>query len=230
MLSSLLAAPRLVGRDDEVAFLLGLLEDALGRGPGCVALIDGEAGIGKTRLCAELRRRVLDFRAITITLQAFEQVRDPYAPLVIAVARAIDQTAGSAAEHLRSIGAALDRDAKLPKAKRLAAVATAFRAILRQHPVGLFLEDLHWADRATIDLVVFLAAELAPERLFVVGTLRPGNVQADLTDKLRGAVHTVRLGPLEPRRHFSNSSPPATRSPSSIRVSSSRPATTSWRW
>jgi DNA-binding CsgD family transcriptional regulator len=199
MLSSPLAAPRLVGRDDEIAFLLRLLEDALGHAPGSVTLIDGVAGIGKTRLLAELRRRAADFGALTITVQAFEQVRDPYAPLVIAVARAIDQAAGRIAEHLRSVGSALDADAKLTKAKRLALVATAFRGILRERPVGLFFEDLHWADRATTDLLVFLSTELAVERFFVALTMRPDGMPADLAGKFRGAVHTVRLGPLDSR-------------------------------
>jgi predicted ATPase len=132
MLSSPLAAPRLVGREDELAFLLRLLEDALRRAPGNVTLIDGDAGIGKTRLLAELRGRALDVGALVLTVQAFEQVRDPYASLVIAVARAIDETAGRTAEHLRSVGAALDADAKLTKAKRLAIVAPAFRFLPRK--------------------------------------------------------------------------------------------------
>jgi predicted ATPase len=195
MLSSPLAAPRLVGREDEIAFLLRLLEDALGRAPGSVTLIDGAAGIGKTRLLAEVRRRAADIGALTITVQAFEQVRDPYAPLVIVIARAIDQAAGRSAEHLRSVGAALDAEAKLTKAKRLATVATAFRGILRERPVGLYFEDLHWADRATKDLLVFLSSELASERFFVAVTLRPAGIPDDPAGKFRGAVHTVRLGP-----------------------------------
>jgi predicted ATPase len=199
MLSSPLAAPRLVGREDEIAFLLRLLEDALGRAPGSVTLIDGAAGIGKTRLLAEVRRRAADIGALTITVQAFEQVRDPYAPLVIVIARAIDQAAGRSAEHLRSVGAALDAEAKLTKAKRLATVATAFRGILRERPVGLFFEDLHWADRATKDLLVFLSSELASERFFVAVTLRPAGIPDDPAGKFRGAVHTVRLGPPDSR-------------------------------
>ena len=199
MLSSPLAAPRLVGRENEIAFLLRLLEDALGCAPGSVALIDGEAGIGKTRLMAEVRRRAADFGALTITVQAFEQVRDPYAPLVIAIARAIDEATGRLAEHLRGVGTALDADAKLTKAKRLATVATAFRGILRERPVGLFFEDIHWADRATTDLLLFLSTEFVAERFFVAMTLRPEEMPADFAGKFHGAAHTVRLGPLDSR-------------------------------
>jgi hypothetical protein len=185
MLSSPLAAPRLVGRDDESAFLLCLLEDALGRGPAGVALVEGDAGIGKTRLLAELRRRAAGFGALSVVVQAFEQVRDPYAPLVIAVARAVDEASGRVAEYLGSVGAALDPQVKLPKAKRIATVASALRLILRERSIALFFEDLHWADRATIDLLVFLSTELAAERFFIAATLRPHNLLAELGGKLR---------------------------------------------
>ena len=166
MLSSPLAAPRLVGREDEIAFLLRLLEDALGHAPGSVALIDGEAGIGKTRLLAELRRRAADFGALTITVQAFEQVRDPYAPLVIAIARAIDQAAGRIAQHLRSVGSALDADAKLTKAKRLATVATGFRGMLLERPIGLFFEDLHCGRSGDKGSAVFLVKRASGGTVF----------------------------------------------------------------
>jgi predicted ATPase len=180
--------------------LLCLLEDALGRGPGSVALVEGDAGIGKTRLLAELRRRAAGFGALPIVVQAFEQVRDPYAPLVIAVARAVDETSGRVAEHLGSVGAALDPQLKVPKAKRIATIASALRGILRERSIALFFEDLHWADRATIDLLVFLSSELAAERFFIAATLRPHNLLAELGGKLRGAIHTVRLGPLDSRQ------------------------------
>jgi hypothetical protein len=61
-----------------------------------------DAGIGKTRLLADLRRRAADFGALQIVVQAFEQVRDPYAPLVIAVARALDESSGRVAEQVIS--------------------------------------------------------------------------------------------------------------------------------
>jgi hypothetical protein len=57
-----------------------------------------DVGIGKTRLLADLRRRA-DFGALQIVVQAFDQVRDPYAPLVIAVARALDESSGRVAEQ-----------------------------------------------------------------------------------------------------------------------------------
>jgi DNA-binding CsgD family transcriptional regulator/tetratricopeptide (TPR) repeat protein len=201
MVSSPLVAPRLIGRDEEIALLSGLLDDALNWGLGNLALIEGDAGMGKTRLVTVLADRAASRGALALTVQAFEEVRTPYAPLARAVARAIDQTRGTVAEALRSIAGALDAGTRLPKAKRLAAVATAFRRVLRERGVGLFFEDLHWADRATTELAVFLSAELAAERAFIVATSRPGTAFARPPDQLSGGSrHTVSLRSLDAGR------------------------------
>ncbi len=199
MISSPLVAPRLVGRDDECAFLMRRLDDVLHRGAATLTLVEGDAGMGKTRLIAELRRRANELHALTISAFSLEHVREPYAPFALAVARAIEGAPPALAAELRAIAAALDPDVALHKVKRLRAVAAALRAITRERTVAIFFEDVHWADRASLDLLAFFAVELAATPLFVLATQRPAEMPPALAGALRVGAHTVRLGPLADR-------------------------------
>jgi DNA-binding CsgD family transcriptional regulator len=199
MISSPLVAPRLIGRDDECAFLMRRLDDVLHRGAASLTLVEGDPGMGKTRLLAELRRRANELHALTLSANSLEHVREPYAPFALAVARALEGAPPAVAAELRGVAAALDADVPLPKAKRLRAVAAGLRAVMRERAVALFFEDVHWADRASVDLLGFFAVELAATPLFVVVTQRPSEMPAALAGALRVGAHTVRLGPLADR-------------------------------
>ena len=199
MISSPLVAPRLVGRDDECAFLMRRLDDVLHRGVASLTLVEGEAGMGKTRLLAEVRRRANELHALTLSANALEHVPEPYAPFALAVARAAESAPAALAAELRAVGAALDPDVALPKVKRLRAVAAALRNVMRERAVAIFFEDAHWADRASLDLLGFFAVELATAPLFVVATQRPAETPPAFGDALRTGAHTVRLGPLADR-------------------------------
>ena len=198
MISSPLVAPRLVGRDDECAFLMRRLDAVLQDGTASLTLVAGEAGMGKTRLAGELRRRATELHALTLDAHALEHVREPYAPFVLAVARALEAAPAGVADDLAAVAAALDPDVTQHKAKRLRAVATGLRRIMRERPIAIFFEDLHWADRASLALLDFFAIELAATPLFVVATQRPSE-EPPLAGAARTGAHTVRLGPLADR-------------------------------
>lgn len=199
MISSPLVAPRLVGRDDECAFLMRRLDDVLQQGTASFTLIEGEPGMGKTRLLAELRRRAQDVHATALSAQALEHVREPYAPFALAASRGLEDAPPAPAAEMLAIAAALDPDVAQHKVKRLRAVAAALRGLLRERAVAIFFEDAHWADRASLDLLSFFAVELASMPLFVVVTQRPTPAPLPLADAVRAAAHTVRLGPLADR-------------------------------
>ena len=199
MISSPLVAPRLVGRDGECAFLMRRLDAVLQQRSASLTFVEGDAGMGKTRLVAELRRRARELHALVIDANALEHVREPYAPLVLGVARAAETADPAIAGDLHDVAVALDADVPLHKAKRLRAVATALRKILRERAIALFVEDVHWADRATLDLLGFFAVELAATPLFVVATQRPMETPPQAADALRTGAHTVRLAPLTDR-------------------------------
>jgi DNA-binding CsgD family transcriptional regulator len=199
MISSPLVAPRLVGRDDECAFLMRRLDAVVQQGAASLTIVEGDAGMGKTRLLAELRRRAQELGALTLDAHALEHVREPYAPFMLAVARALETAPAAIVPDLEAVAAALDPDVPQQKAKRLRAVATALRRIVRERPVAIFVEDVHWADRASLALLAFFAVELAAAPLFVVVTQRPHEAPPELGDSLRTGAHTVRLGPLADR-------------------------------
>ncbi|MEX1169402.1 MAG: AAA family ATPase, partial [Chloroflexota bacterium] len=142
--------------------LSGLQRDAH-RGPGRLALVSGEAGIGKTSLveafCAATgtRARVLWGSCDAITPpRAFAPLADIAATVGGSLARALSDT---------------DRDG----------VLQSFLALLRRHdrPTIVVLDDLHWADDATLDLVRVLGRRFRDLAVLVIGTYRDEEVDAD---------------------------------------------------
>ena len=199
MISSPVVAPRLIGRDDECAFLMRRLDEAVRGGDACVVRVEGEPGMGKTRLIGEVRRRAGELNAVVVAANGLERVNEPYAAFVLGIARAVDAYAESRddAADLRAIAGGLDPSAALQKAARLATVAAAARRLVRRRPLALIVDDAHWVDDASLDLVAFLAGELAGEAFFVLTAARPEGRPA-LEKRLRGA-HVVLLRALADR-------------------------------
>ncbi|WP_406423869.1 helix-turn-helix transcriptional regulator [Streptomyces sp. NBC_01589] len=196
--------PRFVGRDREVA----TLGRALGELPA-VVLIDGEAGIGKTRLLrqflasqAEHGRRVL--------VGACPELRVPYTlgAVVDAVRDGVDNVARLG---LSGLGGALrplfpEWADGLPPAPEPLEDATAarhrlFRAFVevlgRLDVAVLAIEDVHWADEATLEFLLFLVSR-RPQTLSLVLTYRREEVPADslllrLSSRPPADAHLVRL-------------------------------------
>jgi DNA-binding CsgD family transcriptional regulator/tetratricopeptide (TPR) repeat protein len=173
-----------VGRVRELAALEEALEAARG-GLGATALISGDAGIGKSRLVAELAARAPGYAVLTgrcLDLVGTELAYQPFAEALGGLPERAD--AGS---QLRVFEAAL--------------AALAERAA--RAPVLLVLEDLHWADASTLDLVVFLAHNLQDRRVLVLGTYRADEpASAERLRRLEdavgrsGAALALELGPL----------------------------------
>ncbi|MCC6737949.1 MAG: tetratricopeptide repeat protein [Planctomycetia bacterium] len=191
-------AAAFVGRDDELARLLARVE----RGGG-VVLLEGEAGIGKSRLAAELRRAFRERHrgAWVATGRALEGLRLPLA----AFGDVVRQEAGVAGLDVRggprvvealaagfppedapqalmrahlvaaSIGFSVPGSpvGDLDPARIAAETHFSWERWLSRRPGLLCLEDLHWADPATGALLAHLAA--APIRVAIVATARPGH-------------------------------------------------------
>jgi DNA-binding CsgD family transcriptional regulator len=210
---------RLVGRDGELTRLLGLLDDA-GAGRPSHALISGDAGVGKTRLVAELASRAAD-RGFLVLSGRCAELGDsiPYLPLADAL-REGTTTPGAATEPLAAALAARpvlgrllpDRDpvaqpggevTGLAQQQLFGAVLGLLAELADGHPVLLILEDLHWADRSTRDLVTFLSRVLHRERVAVVATYRTDDLHRRhplrpvVAELLRlPSVASIELGPL----------------------------------
>jgi hypothetical protein len=188
---------RLVAREAEIARLLALI-DAVQAGTGQLVLLVGEPGVGKTRLAQEVLQiaRAHGFGVITGRCYA-PQVSVPYYPFLEALARAYD----AALPALRS---ALPRQwpevARLIPDQRLDLPAsfgaqtaggsvedqqrlfwqvTGFlRDLAEEQPLAL-LDDLHWADGASLELLLHLARQTRDHRLLLVVTYRESEVPAD---------------------------------------------------
>jgi DNA-binding CsgD family transcriptional regulator/tetratricopeptide (TPR) repeat protein len=180
-----------VGRAHELA-QLGRALDAARAGSGTAVLVAGEAGIGKTRLASELAARARDAGFEVLLGHSIDLVGTelPYLPFVEAVGPlgGLPQVDGEAAgSQLRVF-----QDTTALLGERAAAA-----------PVLLVLEDLHWADASTLDLVVFLAHNLDDRRVLLLGTCRADEPASSarmrrLADGVRrsGSALLLKLGPL----------------------------------
>ncbi|MBX6385972.1 MAG: AAA family ATPase [Microbispora sp.] len=206
---SIVPPPPLVGRATELRTLI----DAVTR-PPAVVLVEGEAGIGKTRLVrTALDRLPSGDRAVL--LGYCHQIREPfpYGPVFEALrdiggrlpaAHRLNPVIGALRGHLPELAAALPPSPQPlddPRAERHR-VFRAIRALLAAvGPAVLVVEDLHWADDGTLDLLRFLAGQ-PPRGLAVVATYRrDGTAGPPLGRAYRHQPDTasvvVRLEPLD---------------------------------
>jgi DNA-binding CsgD family transcriptional regulator len=179
--------------------------DAAAAGTAGVALVGGDAGIGKTRLAAELVARGRE-RGFHVLVGQCAELGDalPYLPLADAL-RGADPVVAEAVAARPLLGQLLPGTETAPQAgltqQRL--FGSLLGLLDEVQPVLLVIEDLHWADRSTRDLLVFLSRMLQTERVCVLGTYRTDDlhrrhplrpVLAEL--KRLPAVTNVELGPL----------------------------------
>src|SRR5262245_15838855 len=170
---------RLIGRGAERAELERHLAAAR-RGRGGIVLLAGEAGVGKTRL-AEVVLGDAGLRVLEAV--ATPEATPPYGPIVAALRayrRAVPDglaDAGPLAPYLALLLPELGpAPAAGDRATLFEAVRGALAAVARRGPAALFLDDLHWADDATLELLPPLARALEAEPLLVVGAYRSDDV------------------------------------------------------
>ncbi len=204
------AAPT-VGRDSELAQLESAL-DALAAGtPGCLAL-EGEPGIGKTRLLAELRRRAeaRDWLVLSGTAAEFE--RDlPFSVWADALdahvsGLGLDRTWGEDAvaelaqilPSLRGAGRAAGEPIADERYRAHRVARRLLRSLAADGPLVLILDDLHWSDDASIELLTALLRRGADAPVLLALALRPGRVATRLAPAVREpAARRIALAPLD---------------------------------
>jgi len=169
------SSPVFVGRTAELA----ALDDALARAQGGTAttiLIAGEAGIGKSRLLAEFSARAEARGTRTLVGNCIELGDGalPHAAPSAILRRLEHQLAPGALEAV--LGPARDAAGTADQA-RLLELALGVLGRLGEHgPVVVAVEDLHWADRSTRDLLAFLIRNLRDEPIVLVATYRTDDV------------------------------------------------------
>jgi DNA-binding CsgD family transcriptional regulator/tetratricopeptide (TPR) repeat protein len=177
----------MAGRALELAGLVDAWADVAAAG-SAVALVSGEAGAGKTRLVTEFGARVASAGGTVLVGCSVPSAgaAPPYAPIIPALGQL---AAGrDVAEHLVA-GADGEPGAAL-RTRLFHRVATALADAAQAAPVALVLEDVHWADQSTLDLVGYLARTLRDARVLVVVTYRAEDV--DRTPRLRAWLAVLR--------------------------------------
>jgi class 3 adenylate cyclase/tetratricopeptide (TPR) repeat protein len=203
------AARPFVGRVGELDGLVAATL-AAGKGDGELVLVHGEPGIGKTRLVAEAARQMHAQGGVVLYGRCSEEPLLPYEPFVAALrdyAASCDDAA--LREHVRfgtasllrlmpelraRLPAAGDEDELRPDAQ--SEVFVLFEAIgqwldsLRGAPGMLVLDDLHWADASTTQLLGFLARRPRGPRVLILGTYRDTDLSA--ADPLAALIGSLR--------------------------------------
>jgi DNA-binding CsgD family transcriptional regulator len=203
---------RLVGRDTELARALALLDDAAA-GRAVVALVGGDAGVGKTRLTEEVARLAAR-RGFTVLIGQCAQIGDsvPYLPLADALRSPVVRDAVAARPMLgwllpdAGTEQPQDKDwAGLARQQMFGAVLGLLAELAEDRPLLFVLEDLHWADASTRALLTFLSRVLHREQAAIVCTYRTDDLHRrhplrPVLAELRRlpTVTSIDLGPLGP--------------------------------
>ncbi|MFE1440506.1 ATP-binding protein [Streptomyces sp. NPDC058739] len=199
-----------VGRETELAFLAERIE-AAASGTGSVVLLAGPAGIGKSTLAAEALHRYADPAGFTVVRGHCP--RDAVAPPLWPWQRALrlagvsPGTAEQPTAHpLNGVGTetgqqpweATESTAAAARFRELTRMSTALAGATAERPLAVMLDDLHWADTASLDLLWQVADGAAEHGLFVLGTYRepgPEQTAGALADLGRNEAAVLRLAP-----------------------------------
>jgi len=206
-----------VGRSHEYGLLIGLIA-RLTVGTGYTVLIEGEPGIGKSRLLRELARYVHPQELPTLATNCYEIERaTPYQPVINLVTRALDRVSDAALRTLAPVSLAelaalvpelAERFSNLPQlsndfpearqARLSRAVDQLLEASRDGRPAVLMVDDIQWADNASVQVLHYLARHAAQRPVLVIYTYRDEAVDSDerfaqLIESLRREANARRV-------------------------------------
>ena len=192
-------ASAVFGRQNELSHLEKCLEMAL-LGERQIVFVSGDSGIGKTALVDSFLARAARDSEILIAYGQCQELYgkgEAYMPVLEALER-VGREAGTgrlvqllnrhAPTWLVQMPSLVDDDAQEALQRRVASatpgrmlreIALALEALTAEIPLVLVLEDLHWSDYSTVDLLSSLARRRVPARLMLIGTYRPTPVNTD---------------------------------------------------
>jgi tetratricopeptide (TPR) repeat protein/KaiC/GvpD/RAD55 family RecA-like ATPase len=214
MKSGTLEEPNLIGREYELTQLQQLLESAL-NGKGTTVFVAGEAGSGKSRLVKEFLLKAKNQGALVLSGWCLSECGVPYFPFIEAFKNTastlieealpsepslgFDRPLSAASQSLigyiqpnpwgstkynrieQSISPTVWRDQAFAAASRILA------ELSLQRPVILVLEDVHWADSASLALLHYVARTITNEQVLVIATYRT----EELTQDEQGHSHPL---------------------------------------
>ena len=185
-----------VGRNAERAELLSAFDSAR-QGRGLLFAVCGEPGIGKTTFVEDVLSQLASEESVTIARgRCSERLAgtDAYLPHLEALEGLLRTQGPECAQAMRELAptwyaqvaaqpdsgerAALQREVQSASQERMKRELGAFvSAMARLRPLVLFIDDLHWADVSTVDLLSYLAGRFPNTAMLVVVTYRPSDLQ-----------------------------------------------------
>ena len=205
--------PVLIGRENDLQRLERLLAQAQ-EGQGQIALVSGEAGIGKSRLVREAKARAPHG---TLILEGYCFQTDsvmPYAPLLDLfrnfftshsreeVAHAVGASAQQLLKLFPELNAALpdlapsgtaSLELEQEKRRLFQALAGTLAALAGHQPLIVVLEDLHWSDSTSLEFLLLLARRISAQPILLLLTYRGDETTPELTHFL-AELDRERLG------------------------------------
>jgi hypothetical protein len=171
----------LVGRASEVATLLQALDDSLAR-TTCLVIIEGEAGIGKTRLLEELGDAASEREATVLWGRAHETGAAPAFwpwlhplrcitdPIALATAdQSDDPVVRLIATSISDAGPPMSESSRMPLFE---AIAEFIQVRTQEQSLVIMLDDLQWADATSLELLEYLTGRLVGLPVLIAATVR----------------------------------------------------------
>jgi tRNA A-37 threonylcarbamoyl transferase component Bud32/tetratricopeptide (TPR) repeat protein len=198
----------MVGREAERADLMAKLDRAIA-GHGSLVLLGGEPGIGKTRLTEAVQDEARARGCMSLVGHAYEmEGSPPYVPFVemleysarVVPPAAMKHALGDAAPEvaklmpeLRQMFPDIPPALEVPPEQQRRMLFNGYRDFVerscRMAPIVAVLEDLHWADDSTLQLLLHLAPAMASWPILVIGTYR--DVELDVTRPFAKVLETL---------------------------------------
>ena len=220
-LSTKISTPSFIGRQEEWKQLQQNFWECR-HAKGRLVLISGEAGIGKSRILSHFRRRLRAGEHHVFMAECTEETRShAYAPIREAFRKGFEAQDPTTVNVYRELDELyrreliglvpqFDRFEKTPLAPAnpedryflLESVLLLLQGLSEQLPTIFILEDIHWADEPTLNLVQYLARNIRNDRILFIGTYREeetvySHLPAMIQNMSRESLNeTIQLGPL----------------------------------
>jgi tetratricopeptide (TPR) repeat protein len=197
--TTILAEPALVGRQRENRELKQCLDAAV-EGKGNTVFISGEAGSGKTRLAKEFLNQAKSEGVKVLSGWCLSNAAVPYFPFLEASNSSVSDKLSSlftlqglnTKTWLTQQSRNQNLSPRVWKDQTFAAVTQELLSISTANPLILFIDDLHWADSASLSLLHYLSRSILCDRILIIATYRSEEVESNQTHQLRDTLRLMR--------------------------------------
>ncbi len=198
---TVLAEPALVGRDRELKQLQTYLDSAKA-GKGTTVFISGEAGSGKTRLVTEFLKDAKRQAVTILSGWCLSNAAVPYFPFFEAFNQyfSLEQAENLEMKNwllnspqAESFGKNQTITPQVWKDQTFTAVSNTISQISFKKPVILFIDDLQWADSASLALIHYLSRSIGSEKTLILATFRSEQLVTDADGRPTPLLETLRL-------------------------------------